>query len=119
MSSLTSTGGRGRIKVTNTEADSDSEGSDVTAQTFSDAVSGKFKYRSRVKEYQNSVEFPLPPLFAVNEVVYLVVPGRNQPAGPFAVSASMGNKQYKIKRVDNGEEHPTTVTEDKLVVLAT
>ena len=64
------------------------------------------------------MKFPSPPLFAVNEVVYLVIPGQTQPAGPFAISASMGNKQYKIKRVDNGQEHPTTVNEDQLVVPA-
>ncbi len=64
-------------------------------------------------------QFPLPSLYAVNEVVYLVVPGQSQPAGPYTVSASMGDKQYKIKRVDNGQEHPTTVTEERLVVRAT
>lgn len=52
-------------------------------------------------------------------MVYLVVPGQTQPAGPFTVAACVGNKQYKIKRIDNGQEHPTTVAEDKLVVRAT
>ncbi len=61
----------------------------------------------------------MPPLYAVNELVYLVISGQAQPAGPYMVSACMGNKQYKIKRVDNGQEHPTTVNEDRLVVPAT
>ena len=65
------------------------------------------------------VKFPLPPLFAVNEIVYLIIPGQNQPAGPFVVSASLDNKRYRIRRQDNGQEHPTTVTEERMVVPAT
>ncbi|KAL8698676.1 MAG: hypothetical protein Q9224_001745 [Gallowayella concinna] len=112
--------GRGRTKTAKQELDSDSDESDTTAsqagRTFSNAVPGTFKYRSRVNEYNNNVEFPLPPLYAVNELVYLEMPGQAQPAGPYQVSACVGNKQYKIKRVDNGQEHPTIVNEDRLVV---
>ncbi len=71
-----------------------------------------------LKRYRG-MKFPTPPLFAVNEVVFLVVPRQSQPAGPFVVSASIGNGQYKIKRADNGQEHPSTVKEDQLVVPAT
>ncbi|KAI4204083.1 MAG: hypothetical protein LQ350_001476 [Teloschistes chrysophthalmus] len=115
MSASKSNTGRGRTKNAEQEQDSDSEGSDTPEQGFSNAVPGTFKYRSRVNQYGNNVEFPVPPLFAVNEVVYLVIPGQAQPAGPFMVSAYMGSKRYKIKRVDNGQEHGTAVDEDKLV----
>ncbi|KAL8676743.1 MAG: hypothetical protein Q9186_006762 [Xanthomendoza sp. 1 TL-2023] len=79
--------GRGRTKTAKQELDSDSDESDTTAsqagRTFSNAVPGTFKYRSRVNEYNNNVEFPLPPLYAVNELVYLEMPGQAQPAGPY------------------------------------
>ncbi|KAI4250640.1 MAG: hypothetical protein LQ352_005325 [Teloschistes flavicans] len=68
MSASQSNTGRGRTKDVKQDQDSDSEGSDT---------------------------FPEPPLFAVNEVVYLVIPGQAQPAGPFMVSAYIGFSQSK------------------------
>lgn len=65
------------------------------------------------------MQFPEPPLFAVDEIVYLDIPGQTLPAGPFMISASLGDKLYKIKRVDTGEEHPTSVAENRLKVPAT
>ncbi|KAL8664456.1 MAG: hypothetical protein Q9202_003006 [Teloschistes flavicans] len=105
MSASQSNTGRGRTKDVKQDQDSDSEGSDTSEQGFSNAVPGTFKYRSRVNQYSYSVEFPEPPLFAVNEVVYLVIPGQAQPAGPFMVSAYIGNKRsrpaYSLRAVES------------------
>ena len=64
------------------------------------------------------VKFPKSPLYKVNENVYLVVPGQAQPAGPYQVVAVLSNSQYKLKRRDNGQEHPNPVKEQDLVVPA-
>ena len=62
------------------------------------------------------LKFPTAPLYQVNERVYLVVPGRSQPAGPYLVKAILENKRYKLKREDNGQELRDSVEEDDLVV---
>lgn len=98
----------------------------------SSTAQGLMHIRTAMSRYENSenysvslvqdlrqAQFPFPSLYAVNEVVYLVIPGQSQPAGPYTVAAIMGSRQYKIKRVDNGQQHPTTVAEDRLVVRAT
>lgn len=62
------------------------------------------------------MKFPTAPLYAVNEIVYLLVPGESQPAGPFVVIASLENGQYQLKNMATGVQHPVTVSEAQLVV---
>ena len=62
------------------------------------------------------MKFPTAPLYAVNEVVYLVVPGQSRPAGPFVVIASLDNQQYRLKDRTTGVERQGTFHETQLVV---
>lgn len=56
------------------------------------------------------------PLYRVGEVVYLVVPGQTQPAGPYVISKIEENALYRIRRQDNSQEHHQAVREDQLLV---
>lgn len=62
------------------------------------------------------LKFPMPPKYKMNEDVYLVVAGQPQPAGPYQVIAILANQCYKLKRKDNGQEHPQLVKEEDLAV---
>ena len=57
------------------------------------------------------------PLYRIGEVVYLVVPGQTQPAGPYVINKIEENATYRISRQDNPQEHhQQPVKEDQLVV---
>lgn len=45
-----------------------------------------------------------------------MVAGQSQPTGPFQVATILPNQYYKLKRKDNGQEHPHAVKESDLVV---
>lgn len=64
------------------------------------------------------MKFPITPLYGVNEIVYLVIQGQNQPAGPFIVVNSLDDKRYRLKDQTTGVEHPVLVFENQLVVPA-
>ncbi|KAK8122860.1 hypothetical protein PG984_011530 [Apiospora sp. TS-2023a] len=61
-------------------------------------------------------EYPVAPLYGVGEVVYLAVPGRTQPAGPYVVVRSSADRLYTIKRQDNDQVHGEAVQESRLLV---
>lgn len=61
-------------------------------------------------------KFPSPPLYQINEEVYRIVPDQAAPAGPYIVTAILDNRQYKIKRKDNGIEHSQPVEETDIVI---
>lgn len=63
-------------------------------------------------------KFPTPPLYQINEEVYRIVPDQAAPAGPYIVTAILDNRQYKIKRKDNGQEHSQPVEETDIVIPA-
>ncbi|PTD03317.1 hypothetical protein HYE67_011358 [Fusarium culmorum] len=64
-------------------------------------------------------EWPRPPLYRVNEVVYVRSPGQAQPAGPYIIiSANLENKTYGLKKKNTGQIHPTAVAERDLLVGA-
>ncbi|KAM0393098.1 hypothetical protein ACHAO7_009571 [Fusarium culmorum] len=76
-------------------------------------------YRSRVEEYEDKPDWPRPPLYRVNEVVYVRSPGQAQPAGPYIIiSANLENKTYGLKKKNTGQIHPTAVAERDLLVAA-
>lgn len=52
----------------------------------------------------------------MNEEVYLLVTGQDQPAGPYRVTAILADHYYNLKRGDNGQLHPQSVREEDLVV---
>ena len=64
------------------------------------------------------VQFPTAPLYQINEEIYRLVVGQTAPAGPYIVMAVLENKRYKLKRKDNGQEHPQLVEEKDLVIPA-
>ncbi|KAI1495538.1 hypothetical protein F5X99DRAFT_403213 [Biscogniauxia marginata] len=105
--------GRGRTKPEDSD-DDDWELDDLI--TFSEKAEGKF--RSRVNQYsgQDQTQFPRAPLFTVGEVVYLIVSGQSQPAGPFEVESVNVDGYYRIKRMDNGQLHNDPVDESRLVI---
>ncbi|KAF5675601.1 hypothetical protein FDENT_9736 [Fusarium denticulatum] len=96
-------------------------------------------YRSRVEEYANKpdvstsgvlsldlantklidlLQWPRQPLYEINEVVYVAIPGQAQPAGPYIIiSTNFENRTYGLKRQDTGQTHPTAVAEVDLRVL--
>ncbi|RSL47624.1 hypothetical protein CEP54_013314 [Fusarium duplospermum] len=82
---------------------------------FSQSTVGR--YRSRVKKHSDKADFPLEPLYQVGETVYLSVPERQEPVGPYViVSNDFQNQTYQIKRLDNGERYPGAVPESSLRV---
>ncbi|KAF2229904.1 hypothetical protein EV356DRAFT_536839 [Viridothelium virens] len=108
--------GRSNPSYDNAEEEGEEEEERLASASFQEAVPGKF--RTRVNEYQNQSKFPTAPLYKVNEVVYLVVPGQAQPSGPFLVTAVEENDKYRIRRQDNGQAHPGSVPQASLVVPA-
>jgi len=62
------------------------------------------------------LKFPTAPLYQINEQVYVMVAGQAQPAGPYLVIAILDNRQYRLKRADNGQELVQSVAEDDLCV---
>ncbi|VTT62848.1 unnamed protein product [Fusarium fujikuroi] len=74
-------------------------------------------YRSRVEEYANKPDWPRQPLYEINEVVYVAVPGQAQPTGPYIIiSTNFENRTYGLKRQDTGQMHLTAVAEVDLRV---
>jgi hypothetical protein len=69
-----------------------------------------------VTEVLTRPQYARPPLYPVNDVVYLRVPGQLQPTGPFIVTAITDSDRYKLKRKDNGEPYPFEVEEHSLCV---
>ncbi|CZS79329.1 unnamed protein product [Fusarium graminearum] len=77
------------------------------------------EYRSRVEEYEDKPDWPRPPLYRVNEVVYVRSSGQAQPAGPYIIiSANLENKTYGLKKKNTGQILPTAVAERDLLVAA-
>ncbi|KAF5724180.1 hypothetical protein FMUND_1082 [Fusarium mundagurra] len=76
------------------------------------------QYRSRVEEYANKPDWPRQPLYEINEIVYVAVPGQAQPAGPYIIiSTNFENRTYGLKRQDTGQVYSTAVAEVDLRVL--
>ncbi|QGI65245.1 hypothetical protein CEK26_009196 [Fusarium fujikuroi] len=62
--------------------------------------------------------WPRQPLYEINEVVYVAVPGQAQPTGPYIIiSTNFENRTYGLKRQDTGQMHLTAVAEVDLRVL--
>jgi len=111
---------RGRTQPSGAESDSDSDSDNApvlkpaSADESSILVPGGF--RGKVAKYETAAQFPSPPLYSEGETVYLIVPGQGEPDGPFVVASIEANNMYRLRRVDNGQEHSQSVTENSLVV---
>lgn len=64
-----------------------------------------------------SVQYQTEPLYSLDEVVYLRIPGQAQPAGPYIVSAILENGRYKLKSSPTSQELSQEVSEEQLLVL--
>ncbi|KAL9063345.1 MAG: hypothetical protein Q9161_009519 [Pseudevernia consocians] len=108
-----STSDWGRTNPPGNDESSESEEEQKSLAGFSKSAPGTF--RSKVASYETQTQFPTPPTYKLNEEVYLLVAGQSQPTGPFQVAAILPNHYYKLKRKDNGQEHPHSVKEGDLV----
>ncbi|OCL01653.1 hypothetical protein AOQ84DRAFT_443880 [Glonium stellatum] len=123
---------RGRTEPAHTKSDSDSDSDDdgngdddrrlaepITAEDNSTVIVPG--YRAKVRNYSDSTsakQFPSAPLYSTGETVYLVVPGKPQPAGPLlVVSIEVGN-MYKLKWKESGAVLGQSASESSLVVPA-
>ncbi|KAI0477045.1 hypothetical protein GGR56DRAFT_386508 [Xylariaceae sp. FL0804] len=96
------------------EDSSDDDSNDNAAISFSEDNPGDYRGRARAKA--ETAQYPARPEYSVDQVVYLMIPGRQGPAGPFVVVSIDSNNYYTLKRQDNGQIWPEVVPEDRLVV---
>ncbi|KAF2492984.1 hypothetical protein BU16DRAFT_564283 [Lophium mytilinum] len=106
-----------RMRTKPAEDSSDDEATTVNLSApFSSSVAGEF--RGRTDTYQTPAPWPTIPRYQKDEVVYLMIVGQPQPAGPYVIVSVTADGLYVIKRRDNNEQYPEYITEDRLVVPA-
>ncbi|KAF1998959.1 hypothetical protein P154DRAFT_621240 [Amniculicola lignicola CBS 123094] len=107
---------RGRTRPVVEDSDSDDDEVNVPSSTeYSESVKGKFR-GGRIDESSAAAAFPTKPLYAKDEIVYLLAPNQQYPSGPFVVVSIDTANRYTIKRLDNNQLHPQPVNENSLVV---
>ncbi|KAL6922488.1 hypothetical protein FSHL1_006448 [Fusarium sambucinum] len=101
-----------------TDLESDRKRTEPKYDSSEDEEPREYGRRSHVQQYADKPDWARPPLYGVNEVVYVAVRGQSQPAGPYIItSTNFENKTYGLKRQDTGQTHPTAVAERDLLVL--